>query len=617
MKPKLPIAIFACGLFAAASHAVLYEAEDQSGVDASAIIESAVHSGGKYVSLSNSAMTFSVEVEETGMYDIETKVRIKQYDWTTSKIIVNGIEAGSMLTTPRNNDSDYVVSTSAKLRTGQVNEITVGNGAIGVDYISVNRHPSAEFKIDKAPVSNGATEGAYKLKAFLVDNFGSKTVSGMMIGDNAFNYHYGATLEDSHLIETCVPSDSCGYADSLTTWKGQEDIREFKTRSGYYPALGGFDMLFAAGGHSDEGWFSGYTDNNIRMARELWKAGGIPAFTWHWKVGTDTVFYTKESGYKNAGCADSVLGTSSNNTCFDFTKAFTDSTCKEIDESSDTYKLLIADVDKISKRFLSLQDSGVAIVWRPLHEAAGGWFWWGTAGADCYKALYRTVFDRMVNQNGVKNALWTWNIERDPSLGYDVSALNPKWYPGDDVVDIVGVDIYNNSGDHKSNATYFNKIVSDIGATKLIALTENGPIPDIDSTFEDEAVWSFWMPWYNTWSSGFLNQTSNDVWQKNLADERIIKLESMPGWENYDAGIRRTVKAKVQGLAIQGKQLSLNLSNHAKASVYTLQGRLVQTLGTNLQAGSYSFDLSRIPQGVYLVRIQDSERSFSQKIVLR
>lgn len=612
---KLSLAILAA--LAATSHAVLYEAEDQSGVEASQIVNSAEHSGGKYVSLSNSTMTFSVEVEETGMYDIEAKVRIHQYDWTTSKIVVNGVEAGSQLTTPRNNDSDYVVTTSAKLRTGQVNEITVGNGAIGVDYISVNRHPSAEFNIGKAPVSDGANEAAYKLKTFLVENFGKKTVSGMMIGDNAFNYHYGATLEDSYLIETCVPSDSCKYADSLTTWKGQEDIREFKSRSGYYPALGGFDFLFATGGHSDEGWFSGYTDNNIRMARELWKAGGIPAFTWHWKVGTDTVFYTKESGYKNNSCKNDTLGTASDNTCFNFTKAFTDSTCATVNAASDEYKLLMADVDKVSKRLLSLQDSGVAVIWRPLHEAAGGWFWWGIAGADCYKALYRIVFDRMVNLNGVKNALWTWNIERDPSIGYDVSALNAKWYPGDDVVDIVGVDIYNNSGDHKSNATYFNKIVSDVGTKKLIALTENGPIPDVDSTFEDEAVWSFWMPWYNTWSSGFLNQTSNDVWQKNLADDRIIKLETMPGWKNVIASIRPTAKAKVQGIAVQGKTLSLSLGDRAKASVYTLQGKFVQSLCQNISAGSYTFDLSPLPQGVYLVRVQDSKRSYSQKIILR
>lgn len=601
---------------AVTAHATLYEAEDQDGIEASSVVESAEHSGGKYVSLSNSTMTFSVEVEETGMYDISTSVRIKQYDWTTSEIVVNGVSVGSMLTTPRNNDSDYVVSVSAKLRVGTVNTVTVGNGAIGVDYLSVERHPKAVFSLDAAPVTPGATEGAYKLKGFLTEKFEKATVSGMMIGDNAFNYHYGATLEDSYLIEECAPADSCSLADSLTTWKGQEDIREFKKRSGYYPALGGFDMLFATGGHSGEGWFSGYTDNNVRMARELWNYGGIPAFTWHWKVGEDTVFYTKNQGFKNSGCTEGVVASSAENTCFNYTKAFTDSTCAELNAESDEYKLIVADIDKISKRFLDLQDSGVAIIWRPLHEAAGGWFWWGTAGADCYKALYRLVFDRMVNVNGVRNAIWVWNIERDPSIGYDYNALNPAWYPGDDVVDIVGVDIYNNSGDHSSNAKYFNKIVSEVGANKLLALTENGPIPDVDSTFEDESVWSFWMPWYQTWSSGFLNQTSDAVWQKNLADDRIVKLETMPGWKAYEvaipsAGKSRPSQAKI---SLSGNDLQISLSERSEVSLYTVQGKRVQNLGT-LPLGNHALDLSPYPRGVYIVRIHGKTGISHSKVI--
>lgn len=97
----------------------------------------------------------------------------------------------------------------------------------------------------------------------------------------------------------------------------------------------------------------------------------------------------------------------------------------------------MADVDKLSAHFLELQEAGVAAIWRPLHEAAGGWFWWGVGGAECYKALYKLVYDRMTNTNGVKNLIWVWNIERDPAIGYDFGALNPAWYPGDEYVDII------------------------------------------------------------------------------------------------------------------------------------------------------------------------------------
>lgn len=596
---------------------IVYEAEDQTGVENSAIVESADHSGGKYVSLSNSPMTFSVSVEETAIYDISTSVRIKQYDWTTSRIVVNGEEVVSMLTTPRNNDSDYVVSGYAKLLAGK-NEITVGNDAIGVDYISVGIHPAPVFNLEAAPVTPGATESAYKLKRFLTENFGKATVSGMMIGDNAFNYHYGASLEDSYLIETCVPSDSCGLADSLTTWKGQEDIREFKKRTGYFPALGGFDLLFATGGHSDEGWFSGYTDNSIRMARQVWNLGGIPAFTWHWKVGTDTIFYAQSKGFNNVGCTEGVVATAGNNTCFNYTKAFSGDKCATVNPESDEYKLIVADVDKISDRFLNLQDSGVAVLWRPLHEAAGGWFWWGVGGSDCYKKLYQLVFDRMY-EKGVRNAIWIWNIERDPAIGYDATALNADWYPGDGYVDIIGVDIYNNSGDNKSNMGYFNKIIEEMGTKKILALTENGPIPDVDSMFQDNSVWSFWMPWYQTWGGGFLNQTTDDVWQKNLADDRIIKLESMPGWKDYEAGISSPEKRgkSLVEINVVGNSLQLSLPTRSGVSLYSLQGKCVRKWGENLSAGTHAFDLQALPRGVYIVRVQGMAGVQNQKFTIR
>lgn len=42
------------------------------------------------------------------------------------------------------------------------------------------------------------------------------------------------------------------------------------------------------------------------------------------------------------------------------------------------------------------------------------------------------------------------------------------------------------------------------------------------------------MPWYDSWGAGYVSQTAASVWQKNLADERIITLDKMPGWDNYN-----------------------------------------------------------------------------------
>lgn len=620
MKLKtLPLTVFAAAAWITSAHATptVYEAEEQSGVDASAITSDATYSysGGKYVQVSK-AMTFTVQVDETAMYDIATQVLIHQYDWTTSVILVNGVEAGSMLTTPRTCDSVYTITASAKMKAGE-NTITVGNGAIGVDYVSVERHPDPVFNISSTPVTPGATEAAYKVLDFLKDNFGTKTISGMMISDQVFNYDYG----NMKLLKAgeCTPADSCKYSDAEVAWTGQTDIAEFYNRSGHYPAIGGFDMLFAAGGRHEEGWFKGYTENNLVMTEELWNKGGIPTFTWHWKVGEDTIFYTQANGYKNAGCTEGVTKTADNNTCFNYTLAFTDSTCKEINTSSEVYQNIVNDVDIVSNYFLQLQEKDIAVVWRPLHEASGGWFWWGVASAECYVQLYRLVFDRMVNTNGVKNLLWVWNINTDPTFGYDYSALNGAWYPGDEYVDIVAVDIYDPLLNHNSGANYYNKIISEVGTNKLIALSENGAIPDIDSIAEDKAYWSYWMTWSQTWSGNFLDKTPTDMWKKNLDDERIIALDDMPGWADYNVSISPASKVRSSAVTLsqQGRSLQLTVPSRSNASLFSLQGKLVQNIGTNLSAGTHTVQLSKIPQGVYIVRVNGANFSATQKILIR
>lgn len=77
--------MFTAGAFAALAATsataapTVYEAEVQAGVNAASVKEDAEYSGGKYVSVSM-AMDFKVTVEETAVYDITTRVLIKQYD---------------------------------------------------------------------------------------------------------------------------------------------------------------------------------------------------------------------------------------------------------------------------------------------------------------------------------------------------------------------------------------------------------------------------------------------------------------------------------------------------------------------------------------------------------
>lgn len=641
MKLKtLPLTVFAAAAWITSAHATptVYEAEEQTLPTGGVISDTAIYeldmskgwqiydtlqtiqiSGGKFVNTSGE-MTFDVTVSETGLYDLILHMWINDmYVSNNSSIVVDGNTIGTYASnTSTTVNKEFTLTASVKLTTGSPHSVVLkAASSAGVDYLSVERHPDPVFNISSTPVTPGATEAAYKVLDFLKDNFGTKTISGMMISDQVFNYDYG----NMKLLKAgeCTPADSCKYSDAEVAWTGQTDIAEFYNRSGHYPAIGGFDMLFAAGGRHEEGWFKGYTENNLVMTEELWNKGGIPTFTWHWKVGEDTIFYTQANGYKNAGCTEGVTKTADNNTCFNYTLAFTDSTCKEINTSSEVYQNIVNDVDIVSNYFLQLQEKDIAVVWRPLHEASGGWFWWGVASAECYVQLYRLVFDRMVNTNGVKNLLWVWNINTDPTYGYDYSALNGAWYPGDEYVDIVAVDIYDPLLNHNSGANYYNKIISEVGTNKLIALSENGAIPDIDSIAEDKAYWSYWMTWSQTWNGNFLDKTPTDMWKKNLDDERIIALDDMPGWADYDVGISPAskVRSSTVTLSQQGRSLQLTVPSRSNVSLFSLQGKLVQNIGTNLSAGTHTVELSKIPQGVYIVRVQGQNAMTTKKISVR
>ena len=231
---------------------------------------------------------------------------------------------------------------------------------------------TAGAAISYSPVTAGATEGAQKLYNFLATNYGVKTVSGVMTGDV-----------------------------SSATVKELPDVISFNEHSGKYPALVGFDFLFATGKNGSDAWYQSYTQMALDAAKDLWKQGGIPAFTWHWKDPSDQIdaFYTKSGNAKEF-------------TDFDFTKGFADPACTANctwNTESETYKQLVSDIDEIADMFLGLQDAGVAAIFRPLHEASGKWFWWGTKGGAAFQALYNLVYDEMVSVKGVKNLVWVWN----------------------------------------------------------------------------------------------------------------------------------------------------------------------------------------------------------------
>ncbi len=346
---------------------------------------------------------------------------------------------------------------------------------------------SASAAVSATPVTEGATEGAQKLYNFLAMNYGVKTVSGVMTGDV-----------------------------SSATVKELPDVISFQEHTGKLPALVGFDFLFATGVKASDNWYKSYTQMALDAAKDLWSQGGIPAFTWHWKDPSDQIdaFYTKSGNDKEY-------------TEFDFTKGFADPACTANctwNKESETYKQLVSDIDEIADMFLGLQEAGVAAIFRPLHEASGKWFWWGTKGGAAFQALYNLVYDEMVGVKGVKNLVWVWNPEY---------TSDKDWNPGATKYDVISLDIYE-AWDYTTKYTKaYAELTTNYGADKIFAVSENGSIPDMSAMKAGNTVWSWWMPWYQTWDGKFLDQTVEAVWKANMESPCTIDLESMPGWDKY------------------------------------------------------------------------------------
>jgi len=128
----------------------------------------------------------------------------------------------------------------------------------------------------------------------------------------------------------------------------------------------------------------------------------------------------------------------------------------------------------------------VPIIFRPFHEMSGGWFWWGAghASPDEYRALWRFTVRYLRDEKGVHNLLWAYS----PNAADDFEAAYWARYPGDEYVDVLGLDEYfwrprpGDTADAGARLRDHLRLVSAAADArgKLPALTETGyeSIPD-------------------------------------------------------------------------------------------------------------------------------------------
>ena len=182
---------------------------------------------------------------------------------------------------------------------------------------------------------------------------------------------------------------------------------------------------------------------------------------------------------------------------------------------------MYTDLAKVSGYLKLLKDAGIPVIWRPLHEAAGGWFWWGK-NAESFKKLWMLMFDYFKAQ-GLNNLIWVWTTEMDDS----------NWYPGDAYVDIVGRDIYGN--DASDCASQYQAIVGEYG-NKMVTLSECGAYIDTGATlgllseqWSAGARWLWFMPWYDNEGST-LSHADKAWWIDAMSQSYVISRDQLPAF---------------------------------------------------------------------------------------
>jgi hypothetical protein len=206
--------------------------------------------------------------------------------------------------------------------------------------------------------------------------------------------------------------DGLAYGVTWNTWnKKKSDVKDV---CGKYPAVFGWDLGKLGQGDKN---LDGVDFQHMRnWIKAVYQMGGVNTVSWHvdnfltggssWEVGAKTVAAILPGGERHEAYKE------------------------RLDVLADFFKSLKAG-------FLIKKE--IPIVFRPYHEHTGAWFWWGQphCSPDENKALWQFTVKYLRDVKGVHNLLWCYSTDvvRD-------KAHYLECYPGDEYVDILGMDNY-------------------------------------------------------------------------------------------------------------------------------------------------------------------------------
>ena len=249
--------------------------------------------------------------------------------------------------------------------------------------------------------------------------------------------------------------DDQAYGYGWWAEKGRSDVME---TTGSYPAVHGWDI-----GRVSTQEFNLDTVDFRQMHKWIkatYKRGGINTISWHLdnpKTGGDS--WEKIE------------------------------TVKDLLPGGSAHEAYVVKLEAAAKYLKNCRAgfTRIPIIFRPFHEHNGDWFWWGkghTAEED-YIALWRFTVEYLRDKKGIRNLLYAYSPDRS-RMAMDSLRQDYLWgYPGDDYVDIIGLDNYMDVGRSSNTKTLEEQNADFTAGLKLIhelakekgkvaALTETG-----------------------------------------------------------------------------------------------------------------------------------------------
>lgn len=360
-------------------------------------------------------------------------------------------------------------------------EVTEGSAAI--DYIDITSSSQVKrpaYYVSSSCVSSSTAVSAIGLMKFLSDTYGNKTISGQ-----------------------CVTPGTNAEIDAISEETGRT------------PAIRTGDLMYSTSAVYEENKQT--ADNEIQLALEWGRNGGIVSMGWHWFAPTGKPdFYAQSSDFV---LADAVTDRDISMSDLEELSALRDSGI-----ISDAAIALVNDIDEVAQVLAQFRAEGIPVLFQPLPDGDTSMYWWSGSPKN-YQWLWKLVFQRLDRYHSLNNLIWVWN------------GSSPDYFPGREMCDIVGQGFFENSS--ASFAGRFSVLADITGdIPKALAITACDKLPSPDYMHRDNAMWL----WFSIASGNTIIDSRGDLSEKHTSWKSLhdaynsalcITLDELPDLKQY------------------------------------------------------------------------------------